>query len=86
MVKDSRAGNYLHEDNVTLTASPNPGYIFNRWDGDYNYLADRFSATNSFQMPSSSISLTPLFSPIEHTLDTVTVGEGTITVSWQLFY
>ena len=59
--QSSQGGTFLHNDNVSISASPKAGYVFTQWDGDYHYLADRFSATNSFQMPNSSISLTPVF-------------------------
>ena len=52
---------YLFEDNVSITANPDPGYLFTRWDGDFNFLNDRLSSNNVFQMPDSNISLLPFF-------------------------
>ena len=43
------AGEYAHQQACTLTATPNPGYVFNRWEqvmSNYNYQLDYVDTYN----------------------------------------
>ncbi|MEG0752635.1 MAG: hypothetical protein RR461_02285, partial [Angelakisella sp.] len=73
----------IHEANtqITIQATANPGYCFDRWTTSTGgNLADKFSTHTTFTVPKQSATITAHFKPIEDGSPayylTVTVGEG----------
>ncbi len=66
----SGEGEYEEGEQVTISASPNPGWNFTEWTGDTHYVDNPHSATATVTMPSNDISLTANFvsEPDTHTL------------------
>ena len=80
VTKDPNQGTYLYGDEVTLTATPTPGWSFVGWSGD-------FTGTDAVSVVSvdGDMNITATFKEDEYTIETMLladgVGEGgTITV------
>jgi uncharacterized repeat protein (TIGR02543 family) len=70
---DRGSVDYISGSNVTLTATPNTGYEFDRWSGDVVGTANPISFTMD-----ADKSITALFSPIQRTL-TINATNGSVT-------
>ncbi|MFO7873425.1 MAG: InlB B-repeat-containing protein [Bacteroidales bacterium] len=77
----SGTGSYTPGDQVSLTASPNPGYEFVEWTGDIQYLDDEDSADATVTMPSDNVSLTANFALFTYDINATVVPDesGTVT-------
>lgn len=77
----SESGTYLYEDQVSLSAIPQPHFYFNGWSGSgTNYLNfPPESGNNSFSMPAQNITLKPNFEPNLYQIDTEADENGSIS-------
>jgi hypothetical protein len=67
---------YLFESELELTANPEEGWTFVEWQGDLS------GSDNPAEiLVDADQSITAVFEPIEYTLDLLTDGEGSVTVS-----
>jgi hypothetical protein len=61
---------------VSLTATPNPGYIFVRWATNPSTLN---IVDNTFTMPARNVTITAVFEPISYTITVQNEGHGTVS-------
>ena len=73
------SGTYQFEENATISTIPNTGYLFSGWAGDTQYIADINSSTTTLSIPSSSISVTPTFTPLNYQVTVSSDSNGTVT-------
>ena len=73
------SGTYSFEDQVPISATPIPGYLFDEWTGDSSYLSEPTSPQTIVTIPSSNISITPTFRPIPFYISATTSDPGTIS-------
>ena len=72
---DPDLATYMDGQVVTLTANPDPGWIFSSWSGDLT------GATNPETLTmDGDKAVTATFTEITHTLSVSTVGSGTVTL------
>ena len=72
------SGEYLINTTVTLSAVPDPGYVFHGWTGD---LSGSENPTTIFMSQNRNVSATFIESNTQQfTLDTTIVGSGTVTL------
>ena len=78
VVGGSGSGEYKKGENIEILANVAPnGYKFYRWDGDYSYVADRFSSRTRVLIDKETISLKAVFvSKYETYSLVVNDGEG----------
>jgi len=71
---DPDGGTYYSGTQVTLTATPSTGWLFDHWEGDLT------GNTNPQQLTmDSDKSVTAVFTRIQHTLTINTTGQGSVT-------
>jgi sulfatase modifying factor 1 len=69
-------GIYTNLASVTITAdAPPQRYLFDRWTGDTNSVADVFASTTALTMPATNVVLTAIYKPILYPLN-VSNGNG----------
>ena len=73
------SGTYAFEANATISTVPNTGYIFAGWTGDTQYVADVNSTTTTLSIPSSSVSVTPSFTPINYQINVSSDSNGSVS-------
>ena len=57
------AGEYVEDDEITITATPAEGYVFVQWTGDITHIEDATAATTTLTVPAAAVSLTAEFAP-----------------------
>ncbi len=63
-------GDYTYQEVIPISADTAPtDFVFYRWNGDYDYLDDRFDADTNVVMPTRTTGVTAMYTPaIEYTL------------------
>lgn len=77
----SGEGNYRAGDTVTIRATPNPGYEFDRWEG---YLMSKENP-KSFEMPSADVEITAYFKKTDIPPETGTLLVNTTPVRGKIY-
>ena len=77
----SGGGSYQAGQTVTLRATPNPGYEFDRWEG---YLMSKENP-KSFEMPSADVEITAYFKKIDIPPETGTLLVNTTPVRGKIY-
>ncbi|OUU10811.1 MAG: hypothetical protein CBC00_04445, partial [Verrucomicrobia bacterium TMED40] len=69
------SGSYDFEDQVSISATPESGYLFDEWTGDTSYLSNLTSPQTIVTIPAGNVSITPQFRRNQYTL-TVNLTEN----------
>ena len=76
VLKDPDKATYAFEDEVNITAIPEPGWEFSHWEGEEGLIDDEEAATTFLTMPDSDIEITANFIEGQYTL-TVDINDET---------
>ncbi|WP_069469762.1 InlB B-repeat-containing protein [Candidatus Marithrix sp. Canyon 246] len=76
IISDPAKSSYACDEEVKLTATPDEGYEFARWDGDISGSSNPFSVTMN-----SNKEIKAIFEPTEVTLLVTPNGNGSVSVS-----
>lgn len=84
----SGTGSYVENSHVTIEAEPEPGYVFDQWIGDIEFLTDTSERIATVIMPKKEVSFTALykelesFDPNEHLITLDRKADGNITLQF----
>lgn len=76
VLKDPDKATYAFEDEVNITAIPEPGWEFSHWEGEEGLIDDEEAAATFLTMPDSDIEITANFVEGQYTL-TVDINDET---------
>ena len=75
----SGKGNYEFGSTVEIIAAPNEGYVFEKWEGDIEYIVSTLEPQTFVNIPSRDIEIIPIFKIIPISVNVNIVGEGSVS-------